>query len=74
LDPFKIGWQDYVDGATGRNNPVEEVFNEAKGICPDAPDRIQSFVSIGIGIPEPKDLGENLAEIKKSNYRHHYRD
>ncbi|KAF5543340.1 hypothetical protein FMEXI_7120 [Fusarium mexicanum] len=66
FDPIKIGWQDYVDGATGRNNPVEEFFNEAKGIWPDASSRIQCFVSIGTGIPEPKDFGENLAEIKKA--------
>ncbi|KAF5566698.1 calcium-independent phospholipase A2-gamma [Fusarium phyllophilum] len=66
FDPIKIGWQDYVDGATGRNNPVNEVFSEAKSIWPDAPSRIQCFVSIGTGIPEPKDFGENLAEIKKA--------
>ncbi|KAF5546757.1 calcium-independent phospholipase A2-gamma [Fusarium napiforme] len=66
FDPIKIGWQDYVDGTTGRNNPVEEVFNEAKRIWPDAPDRIQCFVSIGTGIPEPKAFGDNLAEIKKA--------
>ncbi|KAF4502485.1 hypothetical protein FAGAP_1300 [Fusarium agapanthi] len=44
FDPIKIGWQYYVDGATGRNKPVEAVFNEAKGIWPDAPSRIQCFV------------------------------
>ncbi|KAF4970659.1 hypothetical protein FSARC_2364 [Fusarium sarcochroum] len=66
FDPIRIGWQDYVDGATGRNNPVDEVFSEAKGIWPDASSRIQCFVSIGTGIPEPKDFGENLAEIKKA--------
>ncbi|KAF5981974.1 coenzyme A synthetase [Fusarium bulbicola] len=66
FDPIKIGWQDYVDGATGRNIPVEEVFNEAKVIWPDEPSRIQYFVSIGTGIPEPKDFGENLAEIQKA--------
>ncbi|KAG4260872.1 hypothetical protein FPRO04_04496 [Fusarium proliferatum] len=37
FDPIKISWQDYVDGATGRNNPVDEVFSEAKSIWPDAP-------------------------------------
>ncbi|CZR40486.1 uncharacterized protein FPRO_05386 [Fusarium proliferatum ET1] len=26
FDPIKISWQDYVDGATGRNNPVDECF------------------------------------------------
>lgn len=40
FDPIKISWQDYVDGATGRNNPVDEVFSEAKSIWSDAPFRI----------------------------------
>ncbi|RKL43279.1 hypothetical protein BFJ72_g4692 [Fusarium proliferatum] len=66
FDPIKISWQDYVDGVTGRNNPVDEAFSEAKSIWPDAPFRIQCFVSIGTGIPEPKDFGENLAEIRRA--------
>lgn len=66
FDPIKIGWQDYVDGATGRNNPVDEVLREAKAIWPDAPSRIECFVSIGTGKPEPRDFGDNLVDIMKA--------
>jgi predicted acylesterase/phospholipase RssA len=63
FDPIKIGRQRYVDGATGLNNPVEEVLEEAKSIWPDAVFRIQCIVSIGTGVPDLKDFGDNLKEV-----------
>jgi hypothetical protein len=47
------------------NNPVEQVFDEAKSIWPDAVQegRIQCLVSIGTGIPDLKGFGDNLLKV-----------
>ncbi|KAK0629270.1 acyl transferase/acyl hydrolase/lysophospholipase, partial [Bombardia bombarda] len=67
FDPIRIGNQDFVDGATGRNNPVESVLAEASEIWgPDAKDRIECLVSIGTGKSEFRDFGDNLAELKRT--------
>jgi predicted acylesterase/phospholipase RssA len=49
FDPIQIGHQLFVDGATGMNNPVEIVLEEARSIWPNAIARIQCIVSIGTG-------------------------
>lgn len=63
FDPIQIGRQKFVDGATGFNNPVEVVLEEAVSIWPDAISRIQCLVSIGTGVQEIKDFGDNLKEV-----------
>jgi predicted acylesterase/phospholipase RssA len=63
FDPMIIGRQAYVDGATGLNNPVEAVLEEARSIWADALPRIQAIVSIGTGVPEPRDFGDDLKTI-----------
>lgn len=63
FNPIEIGRQHFVDGATGLNNPVEVVLDEAKAIWPDAISRIQCIVSIGTGVPDLKDFGDNLKEV-----------
>ena len=63
FDPTRIERQEYVDGATGLNNPVESVFEEARYIWPDAMTRIQCIVSIGTGAPDLKDFGDNMKEV-----------
>jgi hypothetical protein len=65
FDPIKIGRQEYVDGATGFNNPVESVF-EARFIWPNAMTRIQCTVSIGTGVSDLKDFGDNMKEVVKT--------
>lgn len=66
FDPIRIGFQEFVDGATGRNNPVESVLAEANSLWADAASRIQCLVSIGTGKSEFRDFGNNLAEIKRT--------
>jgi len=66
FDPIRIGRQEFVDGATGANNPVELVFDEAMAIWPNATSRIQCLVSIGTGVPELRDFGDNLKEIAQT--------
>ncbi|KAL6406251.1 FabD/lysophospholipase-like protein [Ilyonectria robusta] len=67
FDPITIGdfGESFVDGATGANNPVTEVWNEAKDVW--TLDRIechlQCLVSIGTGIPSVKPFGTSLAAI-----------
>jgi predicted acylesterase/phospholipase RssA len=63
FDPIEIGGIQFVDGATGLNNPVEVVLEEAKSIWPDAIRRIQCIVSIGTGVPDLRDFGDNLKEV-----------
>lgn len=63
FDPIKIGLQKYLDGATGMNNPVEYVFEEVKSIWPDAVSRIRCLSSVGTGVPDLKDFGENMKEV-----------
>ncbi|KAI1860278.1 uncharacterized protein JN550_011656 [Neoarthrinium moseri] len=66
FDPLIIGSQAYVDGATGLNNPVEVVLDEAKAIWPNALSRIHTIVSIGTGVPPPNDFGDNLKGIAQT--------
>ena len=65
FDPIQIGRQDFVDGATGMNNPVEQVLEEAKLIWPDAiqKGRIQCLVSVGTGVADLKSFGDNLGQV-----------
>ncbi|WKT53739.1 Patatin-like phospholipase domain [Fusarium oxysporum f. sp. vasinfectum] len=68
FDPIQIGRQTFVDGATGMNNPVEQVVEEANSIWPDAiqKGRIQCLVSIGTGIPDLKNFGDNLKQVAET--------
>ena len=45
------------------NNPVEIVLQEAVSVWPDAISRIQCLVSIGTGVPDLADFGDNLKEV-----------
>ena len=67
FDPIKIGPynEEFVDGATGANNPVQELWNEAKFVWLDRQieSSIQCLVSIGTGIPSLNPFGSNLKEI-----------
>ncbi|QKD59085.2 phospholipase, patatin family protein, partial [Fusarium oxysporum Fo47] len=63
FDRIQVGRQYYVDGATGYNNPVEVVLEEANSIWPDALARIQCLVSIGTGVPDLRDFGDNLKGV-----------
>lgn len=63
FDPIQIGRQRFVDGATGMNNPVELVFEEAKAIWPDAVSRIQCLLSIGTGKADLKGFGDDVKGV-----------
>ncbi len=60
-----------MDGATGANNPVYEVWNEAQYLWPShssgsLEDQIHCLVSIGTGVPSLKPFGKNLLDIAQT--------
>jgi predicted acylesterase/phospholipase RssA len=68
FDPVTINedelCQTFVDGATGANNPVRRLWQEAQRLWggPLEP-RIQCLVSIGTGVPSIKKFGENPIQV-----------
>ncbi|MCJ1468429.1 hypothetical protein MMC07_007057 [Pseudocyphellaria aurata] len=70
FDPIKIGQfeEEFVDGAVGANNPVVQLWNEAKfmssGEALEA--NIKCLVSIGTGVPSLDSYGSSLLEIAKT--------
>jgi ankyrin repeat protein len=67
FDPIKIGpyLEGFVDGATGANNPIAEVCNQAKDLwsLDNIEDDVQCIISIGTGVPSLKPFGEGLTDI-----------
>jgi len=68
FDPITIGPYDeqFVDGAIGRNNPVNVVLAEARDIWPNADQRIQCLVSLGTGLPNVNQFGGNLVQVART--------
>jgi hypothetical protein len=70
FDPITIGdfEESFVDGATGANNPVYEVWNEAQDIWPSGSleDKIKCLVSIGTGVPSLTPFKDDLIGIGQS--------
>lgn len=62
FDPVVIAGQKYADGAFGANNPVAEVWAEARDIWSPGKDNIaesvKCFVSIGTGNPGMKPIAD----------------
>jgi len=69
FDPISIGpfGQQFSDGATGWNNPVRQVYTEARRLWPDS--KIQCLVSIGTGKPRLSAFGDGLREVAKTLVR-----
>lgn len=67
FDPVSIGARQFVDGALGANNPVEEVEGEASDIwCADTGELkplVKCFVSIGTGNPGKRAIEDNLLKF-----------
>jgi hypothetical protein len=70
FDPIKIGpnLEEFVDGATGCNNPVRELWTEAMDMWPQETleSNVKCLVSIGTGQPSLKPFGENIIDIGKT--------
>ena len=70
FDPIRIGQfeEEFVDGAVGANNPVAQVWNEAKSVWSDEAleGNIKCLISIGTGVPSLDSYGSSLFEIAKT--------
>ncbi len=71
FDPITILDVEYVDGAYGANNPVDEIWTEAGDIwMSDTTDRLEDniscFVSIGTGTPAFGAVDESFKGIVKT--------
>ena len=69
FSPIKIGNQWFTDGATGFNNPINEVMDEAQRIWPDMQTPIERVVSIGTGKPALKAFGSHLKALAETLIR-----
>ena len=69
FDPIRINigavGEEFVDGATGANNPIQEVWNEAKDMWDPEPleSNLKCIVSIGTGVPSVEPFRTGLFEI-----------
>lgn len=62
--------EEFIDGGTGANNPVRNLWVEAKNSLlrpgESLEDNLNCLVSIGTGVPSLKPFGDNLLEIAKT--------
>jgi hypothetical protein len=63
--------EEFVDGAFGANNPIDEIWTEAIDIWMKEPgdrleDHLGCFVSIGTGIPAFSEVGSSIPEMFKT--------
>ncbi|KAF1729923.1 Calcium-independent phospholipase A2-gamma [Beauveria bassiana] len=67
FDPVRIGARQFVDGALGANNPVEQVEREASDIwCADTAElmpQVKCFLSVGTGHPGRKAIEDNMVKL-----------
>jgi predicted acylesterase/phospholipase RssA len=70
FDPIAVGRyeEEFVDGATGANNPVWEMWNQAQLIWGPQPleDNVKCLVSIGTGVPSLKPFRDDVFHIGKT--------
>lgn len=65
FDPISIGpyGEEFIDGATESNNPIEKLMEEARQVWGNIDDRLDCIVSIGTGQPPAKPWGNNALEV-----------
>jgi predicted acylesterase/phospholipase RssA len=67
FDPIAVGrfGEEFVDGATGANNPVREVWDQAQLAWGPEPleGKIKCLVSIGTGVPSLKTFKDDVLHI-----------
>ncbi|KAK5246710.1 hypothetical protein LTR20_007356 [Exophiala xenobiotica] len=70
FDPIAIGryGEEFVDGGTGANNPVWEVWNQAQAIYGPNPleDHLDCLVSIGTGVPSLTPFRDDVLHIHET--------
>jgi predicted acylesterase/phospholipase RssA len=67
FDPIAVGrfGEEFVDGATGANNPVREVWDQAQLLWGPEPleAKVKCLVSIGTGVPSLKPFKDDVLHI-----------
>jgi predicted acylesterase/phospholipase RssA len=67
FDPIAVGryGEEFVDGATGANNPVREVWDQVQPAWGPEPleGRVKCVVSIGTGVPSLKPFKDDVLHI-----------
>ncbi|KAM3538281.1 hypothetical protein ARSEF1564_008804 [Beauveria bassiana] len=67
FNPMRISARQFVDGALGANNPVEQVEREASDIwCADTAElmpQVKCFLSVGTGHPGRKAIEDNMVKL-----------
>ncbi|KAK5459541.1 hypothetical protein LTS15_003670 [Exophiala xenobiotica] len=70
FDPIAIGryGEEFVDGGTGANNPVWELWNQAQAIYGPEPleHNLDCLVSIGTGVPPLKPFRDDVLHIHET--------
>ncbi|KAK5309079.1 hypothetical protein LTR93_012270, partial [Exophiala xenobiotica] len=70
FDPIAIGryGEEFLDGGTGANNPVWELWNQAQAIYGPEPleDNLDCLVSIGTGVPPLKAFRDDVLHIHET--------
>lgn len=73
FDPIAIGLENrlFTDGGTGANNPIRQLWTEAKEIWSTEPleENIRCIISIGTGVPSFKKFGKGIIDLGKSLLR-----
>ncbi|KAF1960998.1 hypothetical protein CC80DRAFT_269456 [Byssothecium circinans] len=67
FDPIAVGrfGEEFVDGATGANNPVREMWDQAQLVWGPEPleGKVKCLVSIGTGVPSLKPFKDDVLHI-----------
>jgi hypothetical protein len=70
FEPIRIGFfnEEFVDGAVGFNNPINEVLAEARDLWSSdtLQDNLQCVISIGTGQPPLLSFGSAFSEVSKT--------
>lgn len=70
FDPIAIGrfGEEFIDGATGANNPVREIWDQAQLVWGPEPleSKLKCIVSIGTGVPSLKAFKDDVTHIGKT--------
>ena len=70
FDPIAVGrfGEEFIDGATGANNPVRELWDQAQLAWGPEPleGRVKCLVSIGTGVPSLKPFKDDVLHIGKT--------
>lgn len=73
FDPIAIGplSQEFLDGGTGANNPIRQLWNEAQDVFCDGSgmrlaQNLCTIVSIGTGVQDLKEFGDDPLAIGKT--------